>query len=191
MRAARACTSTLAATLLAGALAACAVPLQDKPQLIHLGQGGSARTAAPGPTAHSLTTTGVYLIRADKLVRVIRPVPAGDRTETALDSLLTGVLPEDSAQQLRSAIPAAVADVKLRMDGDVAIVRVPDAFLELAGPEQVFAVAQLVWTVSESGDVSGLRLVDERSTPIAVPIAGGDLVYRPVRRSDYRSLGPP
>lgn len=181
---------TLAAVLLATGLAACAVPLQDHPQLIGKGRNEPSRTAEPDPTADSQTTTAVYLIRAGRIVRVVRPAPTGDRMDSALRALLTGVRPAESAQQLRTAIPAAVAEATLRLDGDIAIVRVPDAFLELTGVEQVLAVAQLVWTVSDGTEVTGLRFIDERSTPIAVPVEGGDLVYRPVRRSDYRSVGP-
>ena len=186
----RRCAATLAAILLLHATASCAVPLQDRPQVIDTDRRAPAETIQPDPTAEPQADTSIYVIRGGRLVRVTRQVPAGNRVENTLASLLAGTLPAEESQQLRTAIPAAVTKVDLRTDGHIAIMRVPAAFLALSGPEQVLAVAQLVWTVTDTGEATGLRLIDNSSTPVALPVEGGDLVYRPVRRTDYHTLSP-
>jgi hypothetical protein len=173
-----------ASVLLAGG---CALGPEDHPQLVQAGVAGG-QPAKPGPD-EKLVTIQVYLLRGDQLVRVPRTVQSGDAVAATLLALTQPLSSAETAEGLHTAIPTALMPPSGSVVGTVARVSMPSGFDRLSVHEQVAAMAQLVYTVTEDTPASSVRLV-AGGREIPVPDGSGQLRDRPVGRSDYGPLAP-
>lgn len=183
-RTARRCLPVMIA---AGVLSACGVSAQEHPDVIG-GQPLGARSAQPN--APSEATRGahgvVYLVRGTRLVAVRRSaeVPA-----EAVTALLLGPTVAEAGRGIRTAVPAGIAALEVQVRDGVATIDVPADLTDLAGTEQILAVAQLVFTVTGDVAVDGVVLTSV-NRQVHAPTDSGQLVSRPVTRADYRSVRP-
>lgn len=172
-------------------LSACGVRTQDGPELLppHVVpselQQRAAASAAPGPTPTPLSTVPIYLVEGDRIVRESRPAPARD-VEDALVALLTAGEADGSR---RSAVPPGTIVERVEVRGDLLSIEFSAQFAQVRGTDQVLAVAQVVWTVTEFPPVRRVDLlVDGR--PIELPVEPGGVSSGPAEREDYLSVGP-
>ena len=172
-------------------LTSCGVRSQDRPEQLPRGVLPSELgPAAAGPavsatTTPESTTVPVYLVEDGRLVRVDRAARRR-AVEDALDALLAagGV----RASQ-RSAVPPGTVVRRLTRRGDLLTIDLSAQFLDVRGPDQVLAVAQVVWTATEFPPVRQVDLlVDGRR--IELPVEQGEVSRGPARRADYLSVGP-
>ncbi|WP_298462432.1 GerMN domain-containing protein [uncultured Cellulomonas sp.] len=180
-RAARALLAVVMCVVLAG----CGMSAQRRPVAIDVPLP-TTPTSQPAPEgARSVT---VYLVREDRLEAVRRA--AQDRSvATALQLLALGPTDEEGRVGLRSAVPPESA----RMIGTdpatgTAVVEVTAEFVATLGASQLLAVAQVVWTVTESPDVRRIRMTRD-GEPIDVPTDEG-LTRQPVGRDDFVLVAP-
>ncbi|HET6562163.1 MAG TPA: GerMN domain-containing protein [Marmoricola sp.] len=130
----------------------------------------------------------VYFVRSGRLVAVERRLSSGSVT-TALESLVAGPTRTEVATGVRTSV--APQSFRVAHPGDsprVVEVTAGPQFTSVSGQDQLLAVAQVVWTVTE---VPGIRLVRfylDRS-PLEVPTDDG-LARHAVGRSDYMSVRP-
>jgi spore germination protein GerM len=172
-------------------VASCGVPSQSAAEkippdqvpfgLVAAGEVSTTTTDVLNPSAAT-----VYLIRADKLVPVERSssgLGAMDRVAV----LAEGPTEAESADGFRSAINDEAVVGGVTVTGPLAVVDFTSRFSELPRGDQLLAVAQLVYTLTEIPGVTELSFRLE-GRPTAVPRADGSLSDLPVTPSDYRDL---
>ncbi len=166
-------------------VAGCGVAPERRPIPIDL-----APAAAPvesAPEAGPLTVV-VYYIRGDRLEAVERAV--SESSGPALLGLLTaGPSRAEVVTGLRTALTPQTLTVTTSEEApDTAEVAVTQEFTGITGENQLLAVAQLVWTVTELPGITRVRLsVDGES--LEIPTDRG-LSQDPVERADYMSIAP-
>lgn len=172
--------------LVSGLLAGCGVAEQDRAEPLRRADLRSELYAEPGtPAGVPSTSAVVYLVEEARLVRQTQPA-AGRGTREALQALLDV---RDGPGPRRSAVPAGTALRQVSVDGDLVTVDLSDPFDDVRGADQLLAVAQVVWTATESRGVRRVLLLVEGS-PVDVPVEDGAVSSGPARREDYRSVGP-
>jgi len=109
-------------------------------------------------------------------------------TSAALEHLAEGPTRAEAATGIRTALPPEVVGVDEGLADGLTTVSVSRGFTGTAGGDQLLAVAQVVWTLTDLPGVATVRFVVE-GAPVEVPTDGG-LTDRPVDRDDYRSAAP-
>ncbi|WNV77668.1 GerMN domain-containing protein [Geodermatophilus sp. DSM 44513] len=128
----------------------------------------------------------VFFVRDVRLEAVPRQV-AEWRPQTAVDLLLAGPTQAEVVSGLRTALGPQDVAVLSGPDGSgTAVVAVSREFAGLGGGNQLLAVAQLVWTVTQFPEVDRVR-VSLDGVLLEVPTDRG-LTDRPVSRADYGSV---
>ncbi len=143
----------------------------------------SATQPVHGPTTH------VFLLRNGRLVAVARQVVGSNVAAEALRSLLAGPSPSEIAGGTTSAIPPGTHMLSLDVSGRIATVDLSTEFGSLGGDPQTDAVAQIVFTATESPLVTAVRFAID-GTAVEVPDGTGSLSSLPRTRRDYRELAP-
>jgi hypothetical protein len=180
------------ALALAVVLAGCSVSPQDRPEQISL------NTVTPPAATSSVTlipvTTpgGVCLVQYGRLVWADRQVPYHHVLNGTLALLAKGPTAAEARQAIRSALPAGTTGLVAQVRGNVAMIAVPKGFDDLSASEQVLAVAQLTYTVTQIKGITALQLTVS-GRPVSMPVESGGpggLVPGPVTRADFRALAP-
>ncbi|MBD3785093.1 MAG: GerMN domain-containing protein, partial [Micrococcales bacterium] len=148
--------------------------------------GGGAPTARPDLR---VITVDVFLLRGDHLVRVTRPVRSAVGIQASLVALSQPLSSAEADQGLRTALPAAASPPTGSVEGSVARVTMPKGFDRLPLHDQVGAMAQIVWTVTTHTSAASVRLVLD-GQDIPVPDGSGQLLDRPMGRTDYVAWAP-
>jgi spore germination protein GerM len=178
--------AVLASVVLA---AGCGVEPQAAPEDLTLSPIPPATSGVPGGDAGQQLV--LWFLRDDALAPVERSAAAADAA-TALALLAEGPTAQEADAGLTTAIsrqPLTVAANDDAAEADVLTVQVTEAFTGVAGADQLRAVAQVVWTVTEPDDVDAVRFTTDVGGPLEVPTDAG-LTDAPVDREDYASLAP-
>lgn len=176
------------AALVSALLGGCAITAQSEPERIVESTAG-ASSRGDGQPGVPLSMQ-VYLVHGNRLQHVTRVVTPGRGLEPVLRALSAPVDSAELAAGLRTAVPATSHPLAGTMsDPRTADVAVPAGYDRLSMGEQEMAVAQIVFTVTADTLADRVRIVSG-SSPVAVPIARGDLVTRPVTRQDYVAVAP-
>jgi spore germination protein GerM len=173
--------STAGLAILALCAAGCGVSAQSDPQPVDSGTVDQ-HPAAPGTGGG----TALYFVRANRLDPVHRQVPPDDRAR--LSALLAGVSEPEAALGLRTAIPSTIALRDVRRAGSTVTVDLTGGLGDVSPEEQTVALAQIVFTATESGPTAVRLLVD--GTPVQVPRADGTLDSSDLDRADFRQQAP-
>jgi spore germination protein GerM len=123
------------------------------------------------------------------LVPVTRQVSAAG-IEAVAGELEAGPTVSESFLGLQSALTDIDAIDGIVIDGSTALVDLNDSFTTLGGSDQIIAIAQLVFTVTERPTVDRL-VVRVNGESVEVPRDDGTLTRDPLTRSDYGSFSPP
>lgn len=190
----------LAAAVAAGAvLAGCGVPVDSGPHRLAAGElplgltaPSTTTTTQAGPRSpRAVAVVQVYLVARDRLVARSRVIPSPATPEALLGALMGGPTAAEAAAGLRSAIPTGtgVLDVHLERGGRV-LIDVSAQFAQTGGPDQILAVAQIVYTATTLPEVAevSFELSDQ---PVEVPTEDGTLVAEPVSRANFAALVAP
>ena len=172
------------------ALAGCGIPEDDVPRVL----GPVLPTPSPTPTPAPATTQqfDVYLIQNNQLSPVSREVPVDLRVNDLIDQLAALPSEAESEQGLTSAVPnltTLVATPPPIGDDGVATIDLNAGSLDtLGGDELRLALAQIVWTFTESGSIDGVVIqIEGESRPW--PTSEGD-VEGVLTRDAYRTFAP-
>lgn len=146
--------------------------------------------ATPSPTvryrAGQIRRT-IFLVRGNRLVSATALVPVPGRIDQIVRVLFSGVSSAQSAAGLRSAIPDGTHLLSFDLTGRRAHLDLSQIFTKARSADQILAVAQLVFTVTASGEI-GTVTFSVANKSIEVPLPGGALATGPVTPSLYRSL---
>lgn len=138
-----------------------------------------ARPEEEGPT------TVVFFVRDERLEAVERSTPP--TLGAAVRGLLQGPRETEAEGGLRSAVPAGTELLSASLVEGLATIDLSVDFASVVGPEQVLALAQLVYTATSIPEVSSVR-VAIAGAPIDAARGDGSLSSGPVRREDYPDL---
>jgi spore germination protein GerM len=149
--------------------------------LLSSSSSGTPLSERPGPRAT------VYLVQDDHLLRTQAPVTGANQPADSVRALLDGPSTIQTGNGLSTAIPNRTRLISLDVSGTVATVDLSDAFGEVGGAQQVLAVAQIVYTLTDSPRISAVGFAI-MGKPIEVPDGSGSLAGTPRSRSDYRQV---
>jgi spore germination protein GerM len=90
---------------------------------------------------------------------------------------------------VQSYLSGAGVDVTATQTGGVATVRFSADPIQVVGPDQTMAIAQVVYTVTQQPDITGVDF-EIAGKAVEVPTAAGVQVPGPVGRSDYVPQAP-
>ena len=154
-------------------------------------------TVNPPATSTTVTTTTVFVAFpldvywiAGSSFRPIRPIRRSSvaaTLESAIDALRNGPLFSDTQAGLRSAIPSSDMIESATVQSGTATINLAPSFLTLPGTEQILAIAQIVYTVT---NLPGTGLVEFRlgDRPLSVPTSDGQPSRGALSRDDYVDL---
>jgi spore germination protein GerM len=167
-------------------LGGCGVGTQPEPEIIEI-SGPPADPPDPA-TAFGAPEVTVYFVRGAHLEPVLRPATAAD-VPTALTALTSGPTRGEVVGGLRTALAPQALQATTPLEGSTVEIAVTRDFTSVTGANQLLAVAQVVWTVTELSYIEGVRFIAE-GWPLEVPTDEG-LTDEAVDRADYRSVAPP
>ena len=185
---------TLLAVIGLLALAACGVPADSSPRAIPaedvpfdlLEPGETVPASTTIPVAATVT---VFLLSGERLVGVDRSSPTAPTPEWALRALLAGPTPEEAARGLRTAIGTNLALATSGDDGNLVEIELGASFTAAGGAEQILAIAQVVYTMTEFPQVSGVTFTVGGKV-VEVPRGDGTLTGTPLGRDAFPAVAP-
>lgn len=177
----RAVLVALAAVLVAG----CGVAPDDRPEEVSTDAAPASATGIGTPGSGPLLT--IYLVRGTDLAPVVRRTTTRTTTDV-LDLLLEGPTRVEAADGIRTALAPEVVGVEDALPDGTVTLSLTRGFTGLTGGNQLLAVAQVVWSLTELPAISGVRFTVE-GAPVEVPTDRG-LTASTVEREDYASVAP-
>ncbi|MGY2085732.1 GerMN domain-containing protein [Blastococcus sp. SYSU DS0539] len=166
-------------------LAGCGVEPQDRPQVLTI-PVPEISEAGERPEANGPAVT-VYFVRGAVLAPVERATAVAD-APSALGRLASGPTRVEVIGGLRTALAPQTLRVDEGVPGGITSVSVTREFTGITGGNQLLAVAQVVWTLTDLPDTTQVRFLLD-GVPVEVPTDGG-LTEQPVDRDDFRSVAP-
>lgn len=134
--------------------------------------------------------TAVYFVRDGRLVTSLRRVDGDNAPAEIVRMLLDGPTRDEAARNITSDIPEGTRLISLDVVGSIATVDVSEQFGTVGGSDQVLAVAQIVYTLTSTGEVRAVQFAIGGKV-IEVPDGSGSLASTPRSRADYAQVAPP
>jgi len=194
------CTRVVATALVAltaVVLAACGIPTASSPSPIarsdvpyHLLDPPTTTTTTPGGASAVGVPASIFLVApSGHLVPAAREVAVPASLTQVVDALLAGPTATESAAGVQSFLSRTGVQVSLATTGGVATVDFTTDPIQVVGPDQILAIAQVVYSVTQEPGVTGVDFAIAGKA-IEVPTAAGAQVPGPVARADYLTLAP-
>lgn len=183
MRVAAAVATALVAAIVT---AGCGVGTEAGPERIKVATSLTSPTNHRGPSKARQAAT-IYLVEAGHLVGVNREVPQGSGVDGLLRALESAPSHHEAERGLGSSLPTGGGQLRITISDGIATVTVPAAYQSLGLVQQIFAVAQIVYTVTSIDGIDSVVLA-QTGHAIDVPTGSGVLSSKPVTRSDYSSI---
>jgi spore germination protein GerM len=191
----RACTCLVLAVVALGSVA-CGIPTATTPTPIaksdvpyHLLNPPTTTTTVPGTPPAVGVAEQIFLVSPDgHLVAATREVAVPASPTQVVGALLAGPTATETAAGIQSFLTQAGVQVTTQAGG-VATVNFNTNPIQVVGPDQTLAIAQVVYTVTQQPGVTGVTFeIDGKA--IEVPTAAGAQVPGPVGRVDYLPQAP-
>lgn len=168
----------------------CGVPIEEQATSVAIDQVPEGlrptdTTTPEEPVASELVD--IWLVRDDELVTTRHLIEAPATAQAALTELLAGPTSAEQERSLRSAIPDASVVIDVELLRGVATVDLSPSFSDIPAQDQVFAVGQIVLTMTDLRGVGRVRFVVD-DAQIAVPLPSGDTSEDTVSREDYLAM---
>jgi germination protein M len=162
-------------------------------------QSATTRSAGPSSTPAGTTVVRAYFLLDDgagaapTLVPVLRSVPQTTGVaRAAMNALLGGPSSSESSatHPVSSSMPAGVTLLGISIASNVATVDLSSTFASGGSTAvQISRAAQVVYTVTQFGNVTGVKFEVE-GAPLAVPDGTGTVRSSAVGRAQYRERLP-
>ena len=159
-------------------------------------QGSSSKVVAEEPPSlitepeggrPSLETVSVWFVGNERLEPGSRRLESPADAGSVLATLLAGPSPSEVERGLRSAIPAAEMLVGVTVSAGRAEVQLASDFLDIPAGDQVLALGQIVFSMTDLRGVGRVRfLIDDE--PVVIPLPSGDSSQDSVSRDDFEAL---
>ncbi len=132
----------------------------------------------------------IYLARGGRLLPTGRSLPPPLTLERLLRSLGRGPTSPEVTAGIRTALPIEDAQTDVTVQRGTATVDLPASFTNLSQPDQVLALAQIVYTLTGQPGIGQVQFMLDGTTA-DIPRADLSLTATPVTRDDYLALAPP
>jgi spore germination protein GerM len=183
--------------VLALGLAACGIPTAAEPTPIaksdvpyHLLNPPTTTTTLPGSPPAVGVAEQIYLVAPNgHLVAATREVAVPASLTQVVGALLAGPTATESASGIQSFLNRTGVQVALAQGTGVATVDFTTNPIQVVGPDQTLAIAQVVYTLTQQPGVTGVTF-EIAGKGIEVPTAAGAQVPGPVARADYLPQAP-
>jgi len=152
-----------------------------------LGQAPSV-TATTLPFAQTEKAT-LFLVQGERLAPVQRELPAPVSVDTILEALAAGPTTTEIQLGLRTALLASGLMKSGGVSGGIATIDLGQPFTEIAGRDQIVALAQIVSTVTGLPGVGRVRFTLD-GQPVGILRGDGAVTTDTVSRDDYATLAP-
>ena len=178
-------------------LGACGIPTASSPSPIakgdvpyHLLNPPTTTTTTPGAPPAVGVAELIYLVApSGHLVAASRVLAVPASLTQVVGALLAGPTAKESASGVQSFLNLTGAQVTVAPAGGVADVNFTTNPIQVVGPDQTLAIAQVVYTVTQQPGVTGVTFAFGGKA-IEVPTAAGAQVPGPVGRADYLPQAP-
>jgi len=150
----------------------------EQPQTISTDSGGQE------PAVEAIT---VWFVNQDVLVPIVRRVPLPPDAATAVATDAAGVTPSESARGYRSTIPDPSMIRGAKVSRGTATVQLAAEFLDIPPDDQVLALGQLVFTLTDLRGIGRVRFEIDGDA-VVVPLPAGDSTEGSVSRDDFAPL---
>jgi spore germination protein GerM len=177
---------------------ACGIPTANSPTAIaksavpyHLLNPPTTTTTAPGTPPAVGVAEQIYLVSPDgHLVAAAREVAVPASSSQVLGALLAGPTTTESASGIQSFLTDNGVRATVTETGGVATVHFSTSPIQVVGPDQTLAIAQVVYTVTQQPGITGVTF-EIGGKPIEVPTAtAAAQVPGAVGRANYLPQGP-
>jgi spore germination protein GerM len=177
-------------------LSGCGIPPDDSATLAApdsvpfdlLGDAPSV-TATTLPFAQTEKAT-LFLVQGERLAPVQRELPAPVSVESVLEALVAGPTSTEVQLGLRTALLTTPGLVRSGgVTGGIATIDLGQPFTEIAGRDQIVALAQIVSTVTGLPGVGRVRFT-LGGNPVGILRGDGAVTTETVSRDDYATLAP-
>jgi len=185
---------TVLSVLLFGA---CGIPTATSPSPIaksdvpyHLLNPPTTTSTVPGAPPAVGVAELIYLVApSGHLVAATREVAVPASLTQVVGALLAGPTAKESASGVQSFLNSTGVQVTVAAAGGVALVSFVTNPIQVVGPDQTLAIAQVVYTATQQPGVTGVTFAIAGKA-IEVPTAAGAQVPGPVGRADYLPQAP-
>jgi spore germination protein GerM len=143
-------------------------------------------TSKPTPAVATADVL-VFFVKDDRMIPKVRQVNAPPTVAKALTALLLGVQPDESREEVRSAIDPTAAIQARALDPATYLVDLSAEFAQGPSSEQVLALAQIVYTATQFEGVTSVRFTLD-GVPIEVPTGTGSLTSAAVGRDAFEAV---
>ncbi len=144
--------------LLAISLAtACGIPEDSSPQSIQTTFPEITISQVDAATGDESRTFRIYLLDADsRLIPVIRELSGSElRITDLINELIANPTEAETNMSLSTAVPVGLSLDGVSLEGEIATINFESGGLEIVEGDQLAeALAQIVWSVTETGDVT-------------------------------------
>lgn len=177
-------TITILCTLLA-----CGVPEDGKPGTVT--SPLIDRTELPANMSLDGESRNEYIYlfdQSNRLSPVLRIIPSADLKVTDLINELTAdLLPAERKATLSTTVPIGLSLAGVTQDNDLAIINFNAGGLEIIeGDELAKALAQIVWTLTETGDLDSIIIsIDGDIKTWPTPNSGDQQLLRRIQFMSY------
>jgi spore germination protein GerM len=181
-----------------GGTAACGIPTTETPTAIaksdvpfHLLDPVTPTTGTPSTRPNVSVPETIYLVAPTQHLKAVsRDVQIPATLSEILGALLEGPTQAESVFGLQSFLTGSTTQVRASVSGGIATVDFYSADpVQVVGPDQTLAIAQVVFTATGQPGVKQVRFQID-SKPIDVPTASGVDVPGPVDRASYQAQAP-
>lgn len=177
--------------------AGCGVPTGGGPTAIakadvpfHLLNPATPTPASSTVPPAVVTPEPIFLVAPSQhLTAVTREVQIPANLNEILTALLDGPTAAESAAGLQSFLTGTRTKVTASVAGGIATVDFTANPVQVVGPDQTLAIAQVVFTATQQAGVTGVDF-QIAGQPIEVPTASGIQVPGPVDRTSYAPQAP-
>lgn len=175
--------------------AGCGIPPDDRASLAQPGSvpydllgDGPAATATTQLSSQTEKAT-LFLVQGERLAPVQRELPAPVSVESVLQALAAGPTTTEVQLGLRTALLAPGLMRSGGVSGGIATIDLGLPFTEIAGRDQIVALAQIVSTVTGLPGVGRARFTLD-GQPVGILRGDGAVTTETVSRDDYATLAP-
>ena len=175
--------------------AGCGIPPDDHATLAQPGSVpydllGQAPPATTTPQASAPTEKAtIFLVQGERLAPVQRELPAPVSVEAVLDALAAGPTTTEVQLGLRTTLLTPGLMRSGGVTGGIATIDLGQPFTEIAGRDQIVALAQIVSTVTGLPGVGRVRFTFD-GQPVGILRGDGAVTTETVSRDDYATLAP-
>ncbi|MBC95895.1 hypothetical protein CL649_03400 [bacterium] len=169
----------------------CGVPVDDEPGKVTSPLIDRAEITESDSADGESRNEYIYLFDKDnKLSPVLRKVPSVDLKVTDLINELTAdLLPIERQANLSTTVPIGLSLTGVTQDNDLVIINFDAGGLEvIEGDELAKALAQIVWTLTETGDLDSIIISIEGEIKTWPTPNSGD--QQLLRRIQFMSYAP-